>query len=162
MWSCYGSEFFIKSSHQTFEDLGVKIPFPNYILYKNTIVSFLNWIGRSADGWTIGSEPGQETFSITTRNRTNCPNEVTHGFDRVYSTNLTNLVYFRKSIYYNFMTNLVSNLDWYKCLHNIEINEYLLWLIIVYTDFIALSSSDFYFCLPKNCCHFDNDLTYYD
>ncbi len=43
-------------------------------------------LGRSADGWTIGSEPGQETFSITTRNRTNCPNQVTHGFDRVIFT----------------------------------------------------------------------------
>ena len=56
---------------------------PNHFPELSRRENNLSILGRSADGWTIGSEPGQETFSITTRNRTNCPNQVTHGFDRV-------------------------------------------------------------------------------
>lgn len=68
----------------TYNKTGVYNGHALYHLFQYNYDSYLYFRkkGRGTDGWTIGSAPGQETFSITTRNRTRCPNEVTHGFDR--------------------------------------------------------------------------------
>ena len=38
--------------------------------------------GLERDGWTIGESPSDFSFAITTRQRPDCPNEVTFGYDR--------------------------------------------------------------------------------
>lgn len=38
--------------------------------------------GVSTDGWTINSEPGLDSYSITTRDRSPCPQHIQLGYDR--------------------------------------------------------------------------------
>ena len=38
--------------------------------------------GLERDGWTIGENPAELSYAITTRQRTSCPNQVSMGYER--------------------------------------------------------------------------------
>jgi hypothetical protein len=58
------------------------MPFPKFNVHLIHLYKFFLLSGTSLDGWIFNQELVEDAYTITTRQMTNCPNEVSFGYDR--------------------------------------------------------------------------------